>query len=160
MTQIQEWPGRKKTSYVGEPLTKFWLLASVGETDYDYGLTWTGKTGYLEETLAKFWLITSFGETDSDSGVIWTGKNKLRGVTPCKILFHRLSWWNWLNIKKSQLGNPLNNYSYYLHLDHIFRSWTPIGYVRESKRRLPTLSRASLIQQTTPTPDPRRGINT
>ena len=31
----------------------------------------------------------------------------------------------------------------------------PIGYVQESKRRLPTLSRASLVQQATPTPEPR-----
>ena len=26
-----------------EPLAKFWLLTSVGETDFDSGVTWKGK---------------------------------------------------------------------------------------------------------------------
>ena len=33
----------KKTSYVGKPLAKLSLLTSVGETDSDYGVTWTEK---------------------------------------------------------------------------------------------------------------------
>ena len=33
----------KKTSYVGKPLAKRWLLTSVGETDSDSGVTWTKK---------------------------------------------------------------------------------------------------------------------
>ena len=34
---------RTKKSYVGESLTKFWLRTSVGETDYDSGVTWRNK---------------------------------------------------------------------------------------------------------------------
>ena len=52
----------------------------------------------------------------------WPGqKNKLHGGTPGNILVHRFSWWNWLNIKKAQWGNPLKNYSLYLHLDFLRR---------------------------------------
>ena len=90
LTLIMEWSGRGGKSYVGEPLAKFWLLTSVGETESDYG-------------------------------VIWTGENKLCGVTPCKILVARFSWWNWFNIKKSQWGNPFQNCSCYPHLDCLRR---------------------------------------
>ena len=83
---------KKTTGYVGEPLAKYWLLTSFGETDSDSGVTWTKKTSYVGGPLVKFWFLTSVGETDSDSGVTWTGKKKLRGVTPYKILVAYFSW--------------------------------------------------------------------
>ena len=40
---ILERPGEEKTSNKGKPQAIFWLLVSVGETDSDYGVTWTEK---------------------------------------------------------------------------------------------------------------------
>ena len=58
-----------------KPLSRFWLLTSVGETDADSGVTWTKKTSYVWKPLARFWLLASVGETEYGSGVTWTGKN-------------------------------------------------------------------------------------
>ena len=43
----------KKRSYVEEPLTKFWFLTLVGETDSDSGVTWTEKNKLHEGTPCK-----------------------------------------------------------------------------------------------------------
>ena len=45
---------RTKKSYVGEPLTKFWLLTSVGENDSDSGVTWTKKKAPRGNPLQDF----------------------------------------------------------------------------------------------------------
>ena len=58
---------------MGEAQEKIWLFASVGETDYDSGVTLTKKTSNKGKPFARFWLLTSIGETDVDSGVTSTG---------------------------------------------------------------------------------------
>ena len=61
---------------MGETLAKKLLLTSVGETESDYGVTWTKKSN-KGKPFARFWLLTSFVETYSDSVVTGTGRGNV-----------------------------------------------------------------------------------
>ena len=74
----------KITSYVGEPLAKFWLLTSVGETDSDSGVTRT-KKNLRGGTPCKI-LVARFGWWN------WFNIKYLSGGTPCKITVVIFSW--------------------------------------------------------------------